>query len=173
MRERLESESPQHVWFSPACEAFSPSQHVHQKTDQQKKELGERRRELVKQFVGMSCIVHLAIQQGIHVSVEMPAKNDAWRLPVLQSLRNKYQLMFVTAQGCMLNQHNRQGLPTRQGWSVLTTHQRLARMCGLPCRCGRHVAHGKPEVQATMEVQRCPKELAHRICHAITRRLAP
>ena len=167
MRERLESESPQHVWFSPACEAFSPSQHVHQKTDQQQKELGERRRELVKQFVGMSCIVHLAIQQGIHVSVEMPAKNDAWRLPVLQSLRNKYQLMFVTAQGCMLNQHNSQGLPTRQGWSVLTTHQRLARMCDLPCRCGRHVAHGKPEVQATMEVQRCPKELAHRICHAI------
>ena len=164
VREIIEAEQPQHVWLSPPSEAFSPSQHVHQGTETQKQQLSTKRRDTVKLMVGVACIVHWCVQQGIHVSVEMPAKSDAWRLPVVQGLKRKYGLRFVTVQGCMVGLQNSQGQPVRQGWSVLTTHPRVEQMLDLPCKCNRQVKHGRTEGAHMCSY---PKALKHRIARAV------
>ena len=43
---------PEHVWLSPVCGPFSAMQNVNQRTDLQKQNLSEKRREALKQYVG-------------------------------------------------------------------------------------------------------------------------
>ena len=162
-REQLELEQPLHVWLSPACEAYSPSQHVHQDASQKQEQLTQKRRECLRQLIGMSCIVHMCIQQGIHVSVEMPARSNAWRLQVMQGLKKKYGLKMVTVQGCMVNLRNRKGEFARQGWCVMTTHDRLARTLDLPCKCPKSVKHDRMEGHAN----KYTKEFIHRVCRVL------
>ena len=162
-REQLELEQPLHVWLSPACEAYSPSQHVHQDVSQKQEQLTQKRRECLRQLIGMSCIVHMCIQQGIHVSVEMPARSNAWRLQVMQGLKKKYGLRMVTIQGCMVNLRNRKGEFARQGWCVMTTHDRLARTLDLPCKCPKSVKHDRMEGHAN----KYTKEFIHRVCRVL------
>ena len=43
---------PEHVWLSPVCGPFSAMQNVNQRTDLQKQNLSEKRREALMQYVG-------------------------------------------------------------------------------------------------------------------------
>ena len=165
VRERLEMERPQHVWLAPVCDCYSPSQRVNQKTPEQQQQLEARRQEALKQYVGVSCVVHLCMQQGTHVTVEMPAKNNAWRLPVFQKLKAKCQMWFATAQGCMVDRKDAKGVKTRNGWSVLTSHRRLHRTLDLPCKCPRQVVHGRAELGQDRDIY--TEAFARKVCRAI------
>ena len=52
-------------------------QNLNQRTEEQRLELTKKRQEALRQYVGASCVVHYAIQKGIHVSWEWSQKSHA------------------------------------------------------------------------------------------------
>ena len=84
--QRLRLERPQHVWIAPPGGPFSPWQSLNQRTEAQKQELKEKRREIMRIYVGVCCVFHACIQQGTHCTVELPDRCDAWR-PYFRNFR--------------------------------------------------------------------------------------
>ncbi|CAE7279373.1 RE1, partial [Symbiodinium sp. CCMP2456] len=124
---RIEAERPQHVWLSPPGSAFFPLQHSNQADKAQAEALKAKRREALKVFVGCTCVMHYAIQKGIHVTLEVADRSDAWRLPLLNQLQQKYNMFKAVASGCAFNlKEVASGRLVQRGWRVLTTHKRLA-----------------------------------------------
>ena len=85
------------------CGPFSFMQNLNQRTEQQKLELAEKRREVMRQYGGASCVLHYAIQKGIHVTWEWSHKCHAWRLPFVQRIWEKYKLWVSVTNGCQVN----------------------------------------------------------------------
>ena len=141
--ERIRLERPQHVWIAPMCDSYSALQNLNNKSPEQKAQVLEQRHTELKGLVGMACIVRLCVQLGIHVTVEIPERSQAWRLPVCQQLFTKQGLYSAITKGCGVNfrdPKNQQFI--QKGWRIATTHSRLAQSMQLPCRCGRQYKHG-------------------------------
>ena len=141
--ERIRLERPQHVWIAPMCDSYSALQNLNNKSPEQKAQVLEQRHTELKGLVGMACIVRLCVQLGIHVTVEIPERSQAWRLPVCQQLFTKQGLHSAITKGCGVNfrdPKNQQFI--QKGWRIATTHSRLAQSMQLPCRCGRQYKHG-------------------------------
>ncbi|CAE7455783.1 RE1 [Symbiodinium sp. CCMP2592] len=122
----------------------------------QRDELQQKRNEAMRRYVACACVVHLCVQMGIHVTWEMPEKCQAWRLPLLNNLRVKYDMYMAVTKGCAVNHRSEpQGQLTQQGWKILTTSKRLSENLNLPCRCPRSYNHG------TCSGKKAPMELPY------------
>ena len=170
--QRMEVEQPLHVWLSPQSSPFSPFQRSNQRNPTQKAALHEKRQKALREYVGATCIMHHAIQQGIHVTLELPDRSEAWRLPVLNRIQQKYGLQRAVVRGCALGLRDKlgEGLSGRD-WRVLTTHKRLADSLHLPCQCKKGHQHGKSEEEPQKPQSRYPEALAKRVARVLLQEL--
>ncbi|CAE7327317.1 RE1, partial [Symbiodinium microadriaticum] len=115
---------------------------INQRSEAQRQELSEKRREAMKVYVGVCCVFHTCIQLGIHCTMEMADRCDAWRLPLFQRLRDKYSLWSAITKGCRVQlRDNASGKYSARGWRILTSHKRLSEQLDLLCRCDKAYKH--------------------------------
>ena len=170
---RIDLERPQHIWISPPCGPFSPLQRTNQRNPQQIQDLKEKRREALKIYIGATCVMHYAIQRGIHVTLELAERSDAWRLPVLNQLQAKYQLFRAVTKGCAVGlRDEKSGQALQKGWKLLTTHKRLAESMDLGCRCPRQYQHGKCEGASATKSARYTEDFVRRAARVICQELS-
>ena len=171
--DRIRLERPQHVWMSPMCDSYSALQNLNNKSPEQKAQILEQRQQELRGLVGMSCVVNLCIQLGIHVTVEMPERSQAWRLPVCQQLFTKQGLLSSVTKGCCVNFRDpRNQQLIQKGWRLATTHTRLAQSMNLPCRCGRQYKHGSCLGLRTSEQDQYTPEYANRVSRLLCQELS-
>ena len=91
--DRIRLERPQHIWLNPRSEPYIPLTNIHQRTEEQKDQLQASRHEALREYVARTCVMHACIQQGYHVSVMLPDRCQAWRLPLFAKIRDKYGLL--------------------------------------------------------------------------------
>lgn len=133
---------PKHVYISPECGPYSPVQNMNQRSEQQKRDLEEKRRLVLKQYVGACCVYQHCVQSGVHVTWEWSERCQGWRLPIMQNLQQKYGLFTAVVYGCQVNlRHHRKADLMKKGWKLMTTHRRVAEFMRLPCRCPRQYQH--------------------------------
>ena len=168
---RLDLEQPAHVWLSPPCGPYSPLQNVNARSEAQRKELAMKRAEAMRMYVGSCIIIHACVQRGIHVTLELSERCQAWRLPILSSLQQKYTMYSAVSKGCRVGLRDRQGVLMQKGWRVLTTHKRLSELLDLPCRCPKHFKHGKCEGDSASRSELYTKEYARRAAKGITQEM--
>jgi hypothetical protein len=162
-----------HVWISTDCGPYSPIQNLNMRTEDQRAQLDEKRKEVLRQYVGASCVLHYAIQKGCHVSWEWSQKCLAWRLPMIQQIQQKYQPWIVVTNGCQVNLRDPKTQKlAHKGWKVMTTHKRLSMLLDLPCRCPKSVEHAKCEGSLTGQSAYYTKEFAQRVATALCQELS-
>lgn len=163
----IQEKRPKHVHISPECGPYSPMQNLNQKTAAQKQELEQKRRAALKQYVGASCVFQFCIQMGIHVTWEWAEKCQAWRLPMIQRLIEKYSLFVATTHGCQVNLRNGNGNLMKKGWKLMTTHKRVADMMHMPCQCQKGFRHATCEGNDTRKTAYYTMEYVKRFVEAI------
>ena len=169
---QIDLHGPRHVWISPICGPYSPLQAINQRSPEQVRDLQEKRRKALKQYVGASCIFQHCIQQGIHVTWEWAERCLGWRLPLIQNLQKKYQPFFGVSHGCRvgLRDPKTQGL-MHKGWKFMTTQQSMADLLERRCKCPPNYKHAKCEGgNAGMTAYYTP-ELVKLVCKGIFREL--
>ena len=165
---RINTSRPRHVYISPECGPYSPIQNMNQKTEEQRKQLEEKRRLVLKQYVGACCVYRHCVQQGIHVTWEWSEKCQGWRLPLLQKLQEDFGLYAAVVHGCQVNLRNPQNQRLlKKGWKLMTTHKRVADMMHMPCKCGRNYQHALCEGNMTRQTAYYTKEFVKRFVAAI------
>ena len=108
--DRIQVERPLQVWISPPSSPYSPYQNTKQRNEAQKEQLQQKRKAMMKVYVGSACVFHECMKLGIHCTWEMPEHCNAWRLPLLQRLRTKYALHEAVTKGCAVNlRHEKTG----------------------------------------------------------------
>ena len=171
--EHIRREQPQHVWLAPPTGAHSPLSNMHQRTEAQRDVLQKKRQEALRRYVACACVVHLCVQIGIHVSWEMPEQSQAWRLPLLNQLRDKYDLYTAVTKGCAVNRRSEsEGALVQQGWRLLTTHKSMAESLNLGCRCPKQYRHGRCTGSPTQAELPYTKEYAQRIARHLLQELS-
>ena len=170
---RIDNEKPQHVWISPPCGPFSPLQRTNQRSPAQIEELKTKRQEAIRIYVGATCVMHYAIQRGIHVTLELAERSDAWRLPVLHRIQTQYNLFKAVTKGCAVGlQDPKTQQPLQKGWRIAATHKRLAEALDLPCRCHKGQAHGKCEGVSAAASARYTKDYVRRAARVICQEMS-
>ena len=160
----IDQKQPLNIWISTECGPYSPMQTLNQRTEAQRLELSKKRQEALRQYVGASCVVHYAIQKGIHVSWEWSKKSHAWRLPLVQKLQEKYKFWISVTNGCQVNLRDpKSDKLLRKGWKVMTSHKRIAELLDLPCRCPKTVEHAKCEGALTDQSAYYTPEMVKRV----------
>jgi hypothetical protein len=124
-------------------------QNVNQRTEEQKMELQEKRREALKQYVGCALIFTFCVQMGIHATWEWSQSCQAWRLPLIQNLVERFQPYFAVIRGCPVGFNTPEGFPISNGWKIMTTHALLARRMELLRQCSPGTQHVKCEGSIT------------------------
>lgn len=142
----IDVKQPRHVWISPECGPYSPLQAINQRTSQQIQELEEKRKKVLKQYVGASCVYIYCIQRGIHVTWEWAQRCQGWRLPLIQRLVKKYELYFGITQGCRvgLRDPKTQNL-LHKGWKLMSTCRKMSDTMNMPCLCPKGYTHARCE----------------------------
>ena len=169
---RLEVENPAHVWLSPPCGPYSPLQNGNSRTPEQKAQLEEKRREAMKIYVACCVLLHVCVQKGIHVTLELAERCQAWRLPLFQSLQNKYSLYSSVTKGCRVGLRSKKdGQLLQKGWRIVTSCKRLADVLNLPCHCSRHYNHGRCEGGVAKESELYTSEFTRRAGRVILQEL--
>ena len=163
----IESCKPEHVWMSPICGPYSVMQNINQRDEAQKERLGEKRREALKQYVGCSLIYTYCIQRGIHATWEWSQSCQAWRLPLMQKLVQRFQPFFAIIRGCRVGLTTKEGEPISKGWKIMTTHALLAKRMNMPCVCKSGTPHVKCEGKLTNQTAYYTKQFAKRVCDAL------
>ena len=169
--DRIRQERPANVWVSPPCGPYSPIQNLNQRSEAQKQELQAKRREAMKIYLGAACVVHLCVQLGIHVTWELSERCQAWRLPLLTGLAQKYGLYKAVTKGCAVNLRDDQGSLMQKGWRVMTSLKRLAETLDLPCRCPQNYKHGICEGNNTERSAFYTPEYSRRVARVLCREL--
>ena len=116
-------------------------QHVNQRSEKQVQELKKKCETCMRMYVGGLIIYSHCAQKGISATWEWSETCDAWRLPLVQRVFEKFQPHMVVTKGCrvQLMDPKTKGL-LGKGWKLATTHRKLAECMDLPCRCQeRHV----------------------------------
>lgn len=145
-------------------------QNANQRTEEQKQALQLKRDAATRMYVGTCIVFHACVQRGIHVTVEMSERCQAWRLPMFAQLRDKYALYEAVAKGCRVGLRAGPKEPLlQQGWRLLTTHQRLASEMQLPCRCAKSYVHARSEGSAVKLCEGYTQEFVRRAAQAIMR----
>ena len=166
--QRLDLEKPTHCWIAPPGSAFSPMQNANQRTEEQKQALQVKRDTAMRIYVGTCMVFHACVQKGIHVTIEMSERCQAWRLPMFAQLRDKYALYEATAKGCRVGLRAGPQEPLlQQGWRILSTHKRLASELQLPCRCPKSYVHARSEGSALKLCEGYTPEFVRRAAQAV------
>ncbi len=163
----VDKENPQSVWLSLECGPFSKMQNVNQRTPEQREALKEKRANVIKQYVGgLLAYVH-CYQKGIPVTWEWSETCDAWRLPMVQRVFERYPPMFCVVKGCRVNLRDlKTKRPLSKGWKLGTTHPRIHDRMSLPCTCQDKV-HAPCQGRMTRESAYYTDDFAKRVCRAI------
>ncbi|CAE7833265.1 RE1 [Symbiodinium sp. CCMP2592] len=114
--EQIRTLKPRHVWLSPPSGPFSPLQSINQRTPSQIQELKAKRANATRIYESTLEIAKVCMQMGIHVSVEISERSEAWRLPVLQKLRFNMGLHTCTVKGCAVGLVGQDGQLMQKGW---------------------------------------------------------
>ena len=163
---------PSVVWLSPTDTPFSPMQHTNSRTDAQKEELQEKRRQARKGFEGAAIVYRYCVQQGIHCVWSMSEKSDAWRLPLLQGLQKQFPVTPAVTHGCQVGLRDKDGKQlVRKGWRLITTHARLAHIMNQKCSCAKDYVHGRSEGENLSRSRLYTEQFARRAAEAITMEL--
>ena len=91
---------PKRVWVSPPCDPYSPLQNFNQRTPAQVQDLKHKRATAQRIYESTLEIVKVCLQLGIHATVELAERCEAWRLPVFQKLRFEMGLHTAVTKGC-------------------------------------------------------------------------
>ena len=164
---KIELENPSHVWLSMECGPYSIMQQINQRTPEQKAKLEEKRREVLKQYVGGSIIFGFCVQKGIHITWEWSQSCQAWRLPLVQKIIQKYEVFFAITRGCQVNLRNQEGSFVSKGWKLMTTNKLMADRMNLPCSCAPNTKHVPCEGQLTKKSAFYTSVFAKRVCEVI------
>ena len=120
--EQVRTLKPKHVWISPPSGPFSPLQSLNQKSPSQIQDLKAKRPHAIKLYESTVEIVRVCVQLGIHVTVEMSERSEAWRLPIMQKLRFHMNLYTCVVKGCAVNLRGRDGQLRSLGMPDLRTN---------------------------------------------------
>lgn len=163
---KIDKDQPMHVWLSLECGPFSRMQNVNQRNDRQREELAQKRANCIRQYVGGLLIYSHCVQQGIPVTWEWSETCDAWRLPMVQRVFQKYKPQFCVVKGCRVNLRDpKSGAYLGKGWKLATTHELLAKRMHLPCVCQeKHVLCQGPLTRMSAYYT---DVFAKRVCKAI------
>ena len=169
--QRLELERPAQVWISPPSGPYSPLQNNNSRDEVQQRELQTKRDQAMRAYVGACIVVRACLQQGIHVSLELPERCQAWRLPILHQLQERCSLFQAVCKGCRVGMRDRKGVLMQKGWKILTTHRRLADSLNLPCRCPPHTKHGQCTGSSAGQTEHYTQEFVQRAAKGILQEL--
>ena len=170
---RIRLERPQHVWISPNCKGYCPYQNMNMRDAEQKAQVLKQREEDLKTLIGVSCVVAMCAQNGIHVTVELAERSQAWRLPVSQQFTSKYNMHSAVTKGCAVNLrdiHNHKLV--QKGWRLVTTSKRLAQVMSLTCKCDRQYKHGNCQGKNLVGSGKYTTEYVTRAARALTQELS-
>ena len=131
---KIDQDKPQSVWISLERGPFSRMQNVNQRTAKQREDLKLKRANCMGQYIGGLLIYMHCVQNGYPVAWEWSETNDAWRLPMVQRVFQKFPPMFCVVKGCRvdLRDPKSKGL-LQKGWKLATTHEMIAQRMELPC----------------------------------------
>ena len=167
--EQILSLKPKHVWISLPGKAFSTLQNINQRTPTQVQDLKAKRSLATRTFESTVEITKVCQQAGIHVTVELSERSEAWRLPVLQKLRFESGLLSCVVKGCAVGLRGSNGKLMQKGWRILTTHPRLASKLHKPCPCHTKYEHAKCEGPNARASSKYPPEFVRLVHEALTR----
>ena len=168
----LETERPTHVWLAPPVGPYCTLQNANAQNPQQAETLQRKREAAMRAYVGACVIFHACVQQGIHVTLEMSERCQAWRLPLFQRLQSKYQLYSAVTKGCRVGlRSSSEGPLMQKGWKILTTQKRLASLLHLGCHCPKSYKHGRCEGASTGRSDTYTSEYTRRAAKAILQEL--
>ena len=163
---------PERVWISAECGPYSPLQSINQRTDAQKADLAEKRKKVLRQYIGASCVYQFCIPRGIHVTWEWAQRCQGWRLPFMQKLMKKYQPYFGTTQGCQVNLRDPKTQKLmHKGWKLMTSHQHLSDLMNIPCSCSKGYTHARCEGGLAGMTALYTKEFAGRVWKAVSQEM--
>ena len=165
--DQIDTLKPAHVWLSMECGPYSVMQNINQRTPEQKEQLEQKRREVLKQYVGGAIVYCYCIQKGIHATWEWSQSCQAWRLPLVQNIAKKYQVLFAIIRGCQVNLRDPKGRYISKGCKIMTTNKLMAMRMSLPCTCDPRVEHVACEGSLTRKSAFYTKEFAKRVCEVI------
>ena len=164
---------PRHVWISTECGPYSPMQSVNQRNEAQKNDLAEKRRKVLKQYLGGCAVYQHCMQMGIHATWEWAQKSHAWRLPFMQRLDKKYVPYYAVTQGCQVGLKDpRSDRLMHKGWKIMTSHARLAEQMHMPCRCGHEYHHAKCEGSLAGSSAFYTQAYVRRVCRVLQQELS-
>ena len=165
---KIDEESPLHVWISTECGPFSRMQNLNQRTPEQREALRQKREDCMRQYVGGLAIYTHCCQQGIPCTWEWSETCDAWRLPMVQKVFQKWNPYMIVVKGCRVNLRDvKSRRLLGKGWKLATTHELLATKMHLPCTCTNPREHELCQGKLTRESAFYTDEFARRVCRAI------
>ena len=160
---------PKRVWISPPCGPYSPLQNVNQRSPAQIRELKAKRATAQRIYESTLEIVKVCLQKGIHVTVELAERCEAWRLPIFQKLRFEMGLYTAVTKGCSVGLKGQDGVLMQKGWRIVTSHARLAEVMHKPCNCPTNYRHAKCEGKNATLSARYTKEYVRLAVEALSR----
>ena len=98
------------VWISPECGPYSPMQNLNQRTEQQKKQLQEKRERAKRQCEAACHIGEFCHQEGIPFVIELSERCQGGTFLRLRNFRTKCNVFLERARGV------RWGLGTKRGF---------------------------------------------------------
>ena len=163
---KTDKDRPMHVWLSLECGPFSRMQNVNQRNDKQKEELSQKRANCIRQYVGGLLIYTYCVQEGIPVTWEWSETCDAWRLPMVQKVFQRYPPLFSVVKGFRVDLRNPKSRAyLGKGWKLATTHELLAKRMHLTCVCQEK--HVLCQGSLTRMSAYYTETFAKRVCKAI------
>ena len=108
---RIDLEDPLVVWMSPPGSAYSPIQNLNSRNHNQQDVLAQKRLAARRVYTSCCVVYQYCVQKGIHVVWEMSDRSLAWRLPIVQRLKQKYELYEAVTKGCAVNLRSREHGP--------------------------------------------------------------
>ena len=167
--EQIQVLRPKNVWISPPCGPYSPLQNVNQRSPAQIRELKVKRATAQRIYGSTLEIVKICLQLGIHITVELAERCEAWRLPIFQKLRFEMGLHTAVTKGCSVGLKGQDGALMQKGWRIVTSHARLSEVMHKPCNCHTGYRHAKCEGKNATMSARYTKEYVRLAVEALSR----
>ena len=167
--EQIRCTNPKHVWIALPGEAFSSLQNLNQKNPNQVRDLKAKRALAIKYYESTEELAKICVSAGIHVTVELGEKNEAWRLPVMQRLRLHSGMYTCVTKGCAVGLKSVSGRLIQKGWRLVTTHKRLSEMLHKSCPCPTSYEHGRCSGNQAQNIPRYTPEYRRLVCEALSR----
>ena len=91
IKQLVREKKPQVTWISPECGPYSPMQRLNQKTEQQRKNLEDKRNHAQKQYEGALEIARFVHDHGGVFVIELSERCEAWNLKVFHEFQKQLQ----------------------------------------------------------------------------------